>query len=173
MTKADEFRAAIAKATADTPYAFTPTDVGFDLHLNLADAKWYGLINKSGLQVEYICRVEIGEDDYTIEQGKRRFSWSAGIPTRGRLEMSKGRNYELSFEKIWAFDENFRPAKVVDYSFSSLESLSLVRTVGKQLGLRERMPTTMKIGLVVGLIGASSLVLVPVGLVGKSLGWWG
>jgi hypothetical protein len=174
MTTADEFQNAIARAIAETPYTISHTDEGFDLHLDLANARWIGLYNKAGLKVEYLCRVEVNDNKtYTIDQGKRRIEWSLGTPTRGSIEMLRGRNRELSFEKIWALDERFRPAKVVDYSFSSRESLSLVRTVGKKLGLKERMPGSMRIGLVAGFIGASSLVLVPIGLLGKSRGWWG
>lgn len=173
MTTRDDFIQAIRTATEGTPYDVTPTDAGFDLGLKLADAKWYGLFNKSGLQVEHVCRVRLDGDSYTIEQGMREVSWSLGAPTRGRLEFFKGRSYEVSFQKVWALDEGFRPAKVVDYSFSSNEGLALVRTVGKRLGLKERMPGVVKGAIIVGLLGASSIVLVPIGLIGKARGWWG
>lgn len=171
MTSRDEFLAAVTTATEGTPYAVTPTPEGFDLHLEIADASWYGLFNKAGLKEEYVIRVRIDGSEYTVEQGRRSISWAVGAPTRGEISWFKGRTYELEKRKVWALDESFRPSKVVDYSFSSNEGLKLVKGIGQRLGLKERWPLSMKIALVAGAAGASSIVLVPLALLAKGLGW--
>lgn len=170
--KHHEFHEAITRAVADTPYVVVPTEDGFEVNLDIANARWYGAFNKAGLEYDYSCRVTVSEDSFKIVQGTRKVSWTAGVPSHGSVEWSSGRIYGFEFNKSWALDESFRPAQVIDYSFSPNESLALVRAVGQQLGLTEKRPASVTGAIVFAGLGASALVIVPVAFLGRALGWW-
>jgi hypothetical protein len=63
-----------------------------------------------------------------------------------------GRSFELSSEKVWAFDESGRPGKVVDYTFSSEEGRRLVKGAIAEVGLEERMPWSAKAPLIFAVV---------------------
>ncbi len=170
MTTRDDLLHAIQKATEGTPYTATPTEDGFDVHLLIADAQWYGLFNKAGLNREYACREGVrlpGQDRrgplrHHPEPAERRMGGRRPL-RRGQRPVDQGSYLALSTRKIWALDENFHFTKVVDYSFRPNEGLQLIRTVGKGLGLRERTPVDMKIGIAVALfalVGAVAALVV-------------
>lgn len=148
MTTTDEFRAAVSHAAQGTPYVVTPTEGGFDVTLNIADAQWYGLFNKAGLTKVVTHHVSLEGDRYEILDDSRELRWVAGVPSlHGSYVRQTGRVREFGFEKSWAFDEDGRFRKVVDYSFSTGEGLALIRGVAEQLGLTERQPASVKVAI--------------------------
>jgi hypothetical protein len=172
MSDRERFLEAVRQATADTPYTVTPTESGFDVGLDIVDTKWFGLINKSGLSMAYIHHVKVGEGRYSITDDARSLEWVAGVPRLAATGSRQlGRVKEFGFRKTWAFDEQGRLGKVVDYRFDSEEGRSLVTEAGKQLGLRQVRSTTEKIGIGFALVGAvGAVVTVVVLLIGALLG---
>src|SRR5262245_34585827 len=89
-----------------------------------------------------------GDRDFTITDGSHTLEWEAGHPRLGaRVERFVGRRYDFGFQKTIAITEDARLDTVVDYTFSSEEGRKLVKTAGKELGLREHMPASAKFGL--------------------------
>lgn len=172
-TDRERLREAVQQAAEGTPYAVSPTADGFDVALDVADARWYGLLEKAGLKKTCVHHVHVTESgSYSITDDSRELEWVAGTPRLGaRAVRQTGRVKEISFRKTWAFNEQGKPAKVVDYRFSSEEGRSMVTAAAKGLGLRQVRGTTEKVAIgfaVVGAVGA--VITVVVLLVGALLG---
>jgi hypothetical protein len=142
----DTFRDRVSRHAEGTPYVVTPTAGGFDVGIGIADAQWYQLYAKAGLRKTFVHHVAMtGPKDFTITDDSFEMSWEAGHPRLGaRLERFVGRKYEFSFQKTIAITEEARLDTVVDYRFSSEEGRKLIKKAGKELGLREHMPTSAK-----------------------------
>jgi hypothetical protein len=161
MGQRDEFLAAVQQAAAGTPYAVTPTDAGFDVALNIVDAEWYGLFNKAGLSKAYTHHVSVPEDStYSITDDAREVEWVAGTPrVSATASRQVGRVKEFGVQKVWAFDENGKFGKVVDYRFNSEEGRDLITLIADNLGLKQERGTAEKIGLYVGLGTIAALLI--------------
>jgi hypothetical protein len=151
----------IRASVEGTPYVVTATDRGFDLTLDIVDAKWFGLYFKEGLHRVYTHHVEVpGDGTYTVTDDSRTVEWQAGVPTiSGSVHRARGRVLEVSSEKVWALGEDLRPGAVVDYRFSSEEGRHLIRAVADSLGLKERRGRDEKIGLYVAILGGAGALV--------------
>jgi hypothetical protein len=163
--KASQLADAVEAAVADSPYVVTRTGEGFDLTINLADAQWYGVLNKAGLKHDYAYHVTVEGDHFKIKQSWKRVEWAAGVPTSFEVEGGSGRIIEWGYQKSWAFDEHGKFTKVVDYNFTSQEGLKLIRDLAEPLGLGERRPMEMNLAMVVAMIAiigaVATLIAVP------------
>ncbi|MFC4785673.1 hypothetical protein ACT8ZV_14425 [Nocardioides sp. MAHUQ-72] len=157
----EQFLAGVRQAAEGTPYVVTPTEAGFDVALDVADAQWYGLLNKAGLKKAYTHHVAVADDGtYAVTDDSRTVEWVAGVPRlSASAERTRGRSYELSFQKSWALNEQGKPAKVVDYSFSSEKGRKLITGVADELGLRQRRGTEEKVGIAFALVGGVGALL--------------
>lgn len=154
----------VRKGAVGTPYVVTETERGFDVSLDIVDARWFQLYAKAGLQQSFVHHVRVDADGgYSITDDARSLEWVAGVP-RASFASSRryGRVREISFRKIWALDERGRFGVVADYQFNSEEGRSLITEVAEQQGLRQRRGTAEKIGLLVGLIAAAGAVVTAV-----------
>ncbi|MBE5477888.1 hypothetical protein E3G68_005242 [Mycobacteroides abscessus] len=148
-----EFRDAVAKAVENTPYTVEDTKNGFTVHLDVVDARWWGLFGREGLTSSFSWRVKERGSSFTIYDRKIRMQWVAGAPRlAGTMEYQGGRIVGFTREKIWALSDRGVIEPVVDYRFNSREGRDLIRLVAKQLGLRERLPMTLKLTAVCVLI---------------------
>ena len=149
----DRFRDQVGRNAEGTPYVVTPTAEGFDVGIDIVDARWFELYGKAGLSRTFVHRVAVHGTTYTITDESRTLEWQAGSPRLGAtLEHFTGRKYELSFQKTVALSERGRVEKVVDYTFSSEEGRRLVKDAAKEQGLKEHMPLNAKIGLWVAIL---------------------
>ena len=158
---ADRFRAAVAAAAEGTPYVVRPTEDGFDVHLDIVDATWFGLFNKAGLRKAYTHHVKVGENGrYTVVDDARTVEWIAGTPRIGaNAERVVGRVKEFGAQRVWAFDDRGRFGVQADYRFDSGEGRQLVEGVARQLGLRQGRSLEERIGLGFALFTVLGLVL--------------
>lgn len=148
------FYKAVRQKMAGTPYVVTPTPQGFDLALDLVNAKWFGVFNRAGLTSSFVHHVTVAPNGtYRILDDKVTFQWSAGVPTGFRYERFQGRIHEVSFEKSWGITESGDVGQITDYTFNSQEGRQVIRDATKSIGLQERMPAAMIIGLVFAIIG--------------------
>jgi hypothetical protein len=162
----DRFRDQVSRDAEGTPYVVTATAEGFDVGIDIVDARWYELYQKVGLSRTFVHHVAVDGTTYTITDDSRTLEWEAGTPRLGAtLERFSGRKVELSFQKTVAVSERGRVEKVVDYTFSSEEGRRLVKDAAKEQGLKEHMPLNAKIGLWV------AIVVVVVMLVGFPIAW--
>lgn len=148
-----EFRDAVAKAVENTPYTVKDTKKGFTVNLDVVDARWWALFAREGLSSSFSWRVKERGSSFSIYDRKVRMQWTAGAPRlAGTLEYQGGRIVGFTREKIWALSDRGVIEPVVDYKFNSREGRDVIRLVAKGLGLRERLPMTLKITAVFVLI---------------------
>ncbi len=180
---ADELRAAVAARAEGTPYVVVPTPEGFDLRIDLADARWWGPLGAAGRRkvVQHRVALDEGARSMTITDDHYDVQWSAGadVSTRvprlvasARAERSLGRTWEVSGEKTFGLDDTGRPATVVDYTFSSAEGHGMIRDAAAPLGWSERMGAAQRAGVVAavaagGVAGLVAVVLVVLGATGR------
>jgi hypothetical protein len=151
MTNQDIAR--LAEATQQriqgTPYQIVPTDKGFDLTLNLADAQWYGLLSTSGLTTVAIQHVECPQPGaYTVSGDEYRLQWTAGVPRLGvKMQSFKGTKVGVERKIVIGFNDQGQLGKVVDYTFRPQEGRQFVEDAAASLGLRKLMDKFTKIGL--------------------------
>jgi hypothetical protein len=157
---------------AGGPYVVAERPYGFDLTIDIADARWYTLIRKNRLKRVFTHEVRVDEADHTIAitDVENRVRWGAGSTTNGGLSlhaersMQRGRIYSRSFHKEFGVDAHTGEAgAVVDYTFSSGEGRELVREAAERAGWREKMGREQRGALVFGLLTIA--VLVVAGLV--------
>ena len=147
------FRDAVAAAVDNTPYTVVDTKKGFNLQLDVVDTRWWGLFAREGLSSSFSWRVTERPSSYTISDRRIRIKWTAGAPRlAASVEYQGGRIPAFTREKIWALSDRGRIEPVVDFRFNSKEGRDLIRLVAKQLGLRERLPLSLKLTLVMVLI---------------------
>ena len=161
MTEREDFLRKIQTAVEETPYVVTETDRGFDLTLDIVDAKWFGLYFKEGLQRVYTSHVEVpGDGTYSVTDDSRTVEWQAGVPTMsGSVERTRGRVYERSSEKVWALGADLRFGAVVDYRFNSEEGRQLITAVADNLGLKQQRGRDEKIGLWFAILGGAGALV--------------
>ncbi|TQL66222.1 hypothetical protein FB381_0071 [Nocardioides albertanoniae] len=148
------------RATEGSPYTVTPTSRGFDVSLDLVNAKWYGLFNKSGVTASFVHHVSADANGtYRILDDKVTFTWSAGIPTQFRYTRVQGRIYSVGFEKSWGITEGGDLGQITDYKFSSEEGRAFIKVAAKALGMREKMPAAAVIALGFALLGGLGAML--------------
>jgi hypothetical protein len=165
MTERTAFIERVRKNASDTPYVVEETDKGFDLRIDLADARWYGVLTKSGLKRTFVFHVELEEDSriYRVTDDSYELEWTVGavgpVPVLGaKLEVERelGRKHEFEFKKTYALDERGRPGAVVDYKFSSGEGRQLITDAAS--GWTERRGTAEGIARFVA-FGTGALVV--------------
>jgi hypothetical protein len=143
------FRDAVATAAQNTPYTVVDTKKGFEVRLDIANARWWELYNRAGLRKTFRWRVKERRSHYTIFDRQVEMQWRAGVPgLSASVAAQGGRIFSLSRQKIWALSDRGRIEPVVDYKFNSREGRDLIRAVARQLGLKERLPFSLMFSLV-------------------------
>lgn len=157
---------------AGGPYVVAEKPYGFDLTIDVADARWYTLIRKNRLKRVFTHEVRVDEADHTISitDVENQVRWSAGSSANGGLSLhaersvKRGRIHSWSFHKEFGVDaDTGEVGAVVDYTFSSGEGRTLVREAAERAGWREKMGGEQRGALVFGLLTIA--VLVVAGLV--------
>lgn len=86
-----------------------------------ADAKWYGILSKSGMQKTSELHVKLNEQAHTakVVSVMKSVRWGVGA-TGIRLSGSYFRGAIQSYERgaAWGIDETFGQSKLYDYTFS-------------------------------------------------------
>lgn len=167
-----QLRDRVADAVRDTPYVVEDTDAGFDLRLDVTDSRWWGLLKRSRLRIRFTWRVAEHPDHITITDIEDRISWSAGVPSvRGGVRRRVGRVLSRAAQTTWALSDDGRIERVVDYRFDSAEGRDVIRLAATQLGIPEKQPLSVKVGIAaaafaVGGLLVGGLVLLVLWLVG-------
>src|SRR6478736_5063147 len=165
-----ELVAAVREAAAGTPYVVVETARGFDLTIDVADARWLAVLRAHGLKKVFTHEV-------TLDEARRRMvivdvsntlSWSAGAPRLVRVEKEvfRGRIYQKSWRKDFGVDlDTGRVGEVVGYSFDAGVGRDMIRTAAKARGWSERMGGVEKGAIVMAGIGLAGAVAAIVGAV--------
>lgn len=173
MTPADELRDAVRQAADGTPYRVEATPDGFDLRIDLADARWWGPLGAAGRTKVAQHRVVLDDErrTFTLTDDQYDVSWQVAADGTGtrepRLllaatgERTIGRSREVALERTWGgADPLGRPRPVVDLTFASTTGQTMIRDAAVELGWTERRGTAQRIGLVAGLAGVGIALLV-------------
>ncbi len=169
---AEELRATVTARAAGTPYRVDPTPEGFDVRLDLADARWFGPLGASGVRRVIQLRVVLDEarSRYTMTDDHVDVRWEVGadggrvprLVASARAQRTLGRTDEVSMERTWGIDTTGRPGRVLDYTFSTAEIHALVREPAKDLGWSERAGLAQRVGLVTAIGGGALAVTIGV-----------
>ncbi len=163
MPDAADLAAAVGRRIEQTPYRVVdPCPDGFTLLLDLADARWWGVLSASGLRETYEHVVQVTPDGrYATTDRHRALEWTVGaqggpVPRVGaRLQAStfQGKSWGYSSRTVVAGRQDGTVGPVVRYACSSSTGRRIVDDAAKSLGLKERMSSSVKIGLAAAILG--------------------
>lgn len=163
---AGELLARVQAAVAGSPYVVRPTRAGFDVSLNVDDARWWASLQRQGVRRAYVHHVVLSRRGkrYSITDDAFELDWAVGagaglVPRVGaRIEQQAGRIVNVSFGRsASAGDGAFgRPR---EYRFSSEEGRQVITAVAKELRWSQSRGTAEKVGLAVGVLGLAVAVL--------------
>lgn len=160
----DEVVGDLARRTAGTPYTVQRSGDAVTVRVDLADARWWALLQRQGVTTSYSTTLSpVGPAKAARSDLLSEFEWAAGPDGRlvprltGRASSSGGRVWAVGAEKIWAFGPD-GVAKVVDYRLDSGELHQLVRTTLDRAGWSTAFDTQSRIGLWAAAVGALGAV---------------
>ncbi|HZE39615.1 MAG TPA: hypothetical protein VE172_12465 [Stackebrandtia sp.] len=153
---AAELYARVEAACANTPYALTRTEDGFDLSVDIKQPQWQYLLYQRRVTQVFTHRVSVDEANkqLSISDQVRTVEWSTGvdgkpIPVLGaNISVQSGRVIEVSSYKTLGGD-----GATTEYRFSSEEGRRLITEPAKQLGWSVTWPGSAKAALVIAVIG--------------------
>ncbi|MCB7136037.1 hypothetical protein [Cellulosimicrobium marinum] len=160
---AADLAAAVGQRLEQTPYRLVdPQPDGFTMVIDLADARWWGALSRSGLRETYafVVRLEPDGPGYTILEQRRAVEWTVGAhgpqPRLGGVLSAHrfdGTTWTWTAKIRVGLDDEGRARAVVAYAFTPLHGRKIIREAAKSLGLRLRLNTQSKIGLVAAIFG--------------------
>lgn len=160
----DEVVGDLARRTTGTPYTVDRSGDAVTVRIDLADARWWALLQRQGLTTSYSTTLSpVGPGKAARSDLLSEFEWAAGPDGRlvprltGRVSSAGGRVWAVGAEKIWAFGPD-GVTKVVDYRLDSGELHQLVSTTLDRAGWSTAFDTQSRIGLWVAAVGALGAV---------------
>ncbi len=160
----DEVVGDLARRTAGTPYTVDRSGDAVTVRVDLADARWWALLQRQGLTTSYSTTLSpAGPGKVARSDQLREFEWAAGPDGRlvprltGQASSVGGRVWAVGAEKTWALGPDGM-TKVVDYRLDSGELHALVRATLDRAGWSTAFDTQSRIGLWVAAVGALGAV---------------
>jgi len=182
MSASRELIDTIQAMSEGTPYVVEETPDGFDVRLDIADARWYSLIYEEGIKQTFIQHVALDEakKSLSITDDCYEVTWQVdpdlSEPSTAPVlyksdERTAGRAYELGARKEFAWNTHGQYADVLDFRLTENEGRNLIRTASEELGWDENVPGAATAGLVFGAAGGGFALMVLIALlVGLLLG---
>ena len=148
------FKSLLALNDPSKPFRFCQgTDTDLIAEWKFVDAKWYGILNKSGLKQTYRAMLFLDETRHTVRcfEQSSMVSWNAGMQGMepsfeynssqfgGRILFKKSRGVGYGFKDL----KGSSPGKVYDYSFDIDEIREPVKDLVIKSGW-EWVPVTAK-----------------------------
>ena len=162
---------ALATAFEGTPYVVRSNGHTVLVHADLADARWQHLATRRHLEHAVVARFTPTDKPGVVKRTdeSRQVESHAGVTGLGaQVEVRSGREFTYTRRKEWGLGlDGFK--QQVDYEFSSAEINVPVKEILQRAGWREALDSETKGAIIMGALGLSSLVLVPVGLGIKAL----
>lgn len=173
VSVADDFYDRVRRAADGTAFLVERTAEGFDVRTNVVDAQYYTMLFAEGVRQVFTHHVAVDQErgSYTITDDAYDLDWQAGVAAddgipaphlRATVSRQLGTIKRFSTRKTWALDDSGTYKKVVDYSFNSEDGRRMIREAGDALGLRQRMGTITKIGLVAAVLGGAGAIVTVV-----------
>ncbi len=160
----DEVVGDLVRRTAGTPYAVDRAGHSVTVRVDLADARWWALLQRQGLTASYSTTLTpVGAAKAARADAQNEFEWAAGPDGRlvprltGQAASVGGRVWSVGSQQIWALGPD-GVRKVVDYRLDSGELQALIKTTLDRAGWSTALDTQAKIGLWAAAIGALGAV---------------
>ncbi|MER6380936.1 hypothetical protein [Streptomyces sp. NPDC001250] len=151
-----EFQARIEAAVTDTPYRMSRTEQGFELTVDVPGRERQRQVHT------YRVVLRRQERAFTMTDIVRTVGYGAGP---GGVRLGK----TVSAGRILYVVKGGTPDGTGRYRFSSADGHRLIRGVAQELGWQELRPTSVKVGIGVGILGG----LVVLGtLIGLAVAFW-
>lgn len=158
------FAPALAETFEGTPYVVRSDGRTVSIHADLADARWQHMATMLGHERTFVTHLTAEKPGVLRRTDESRsVDWQAGVPRLGaRLDVQSGRVWTLTRRVDYGLAaDGFR--KRVDYFFRTSEINEPLRAVLQRAGWRTALDAEAKGALAVGALGASAIVLVPLG----------
>jgi hypothetical protein len=146
-------------AVEGTPYAVAERPYGFDLTIDVADARWLTLARAHGIQRVLTHEVHVkGAGRYGITDVEHVLRYVGGADADGGVSL--GASKRVKRGRIWGYSKRIelgmdadtgRVGKVVDYELRAGEGRDLIRGVAGQLGWKEGMNGEQRGALIVAI----------------------
>ncbi|MDO9379109.1 MAG: hypothetical protein Q7T56_09690 [Nocardioidaceae bacterium] len=169
MTAAAELAQGVRLAIRDQPYTLVDeTPDGFSLHVDVVDARWWSLLKRHRLKQTWRWDVRVGDGTYAVTDVRATLAWEAGLDVAAgvpRPALRFGASYfagttvSLSRQTVWAWTDDGRLDRVVDYTFDSREGAAIIDAVAQRQGLRKKLGTQARIGLFFAVLALGGLVV--------------
>lgn len=152
-----------------TAYEIARVEGGFDVRLDLADARWWMPLSRNGLTstFTYQVRVDDAARRYSINDLAQEIAWKAGtdgaarIPTlRAGVSRFSGTRVSLRRDVVVGVSDAGRVEPVVDIAFNSEHVRSQIAAAAAELGITPRMSRSTRIGLAFGIGGLAFALIV-------------
>lgn len=160
----DEVVADLARRAAGTPYTVLRAGDAVTVRVDLADARWWALLQRQGLTKAYSTTLTpVGAGKVARSDLLGDVEWAAGPDGRlvprltGRAAAVGGRVWAVGAEKAWALGPD-GVRTVVDYRLDSGELHGLVRATLDRAGWSTAFDTQSRIGIWVAAIAAVGAV---------------
>jgi hypothetical protein len=101
-----------------------PEGVDLVAEWKIVDAKWYEVFAKAGIKRMFKILMRFDEETGEIRAVDQEWNveWRAGVPTvKLAASAFRGRKWEKSFEKVYAFREDMSWGEVYSYNFDTSE----------------------------------------------------
>jgi hypothetical protein len=167
MTPTQELIDEVRAAAAGSPYVVHERPYGFDLTVDVADARWWTLLRRDALERVFTHEVRLDESARTLSvtDVSQRLEWDAGPEEDGppglRVEhrTTRGRPHELSLHRQFDVGDGGRPGAVVEHTFDATEGRDLIDAAADAAGWAEKRRRDQSIGLAVAGIAAAAVLV--------------
>lgn len=161
----------LTQTSQNTPYVITPTDTGFTMSINIADAKWYTLLYKNGLKKVFTIDAKLDESKHSAQTTDTLYEldWQGGADAGtvaprlgGQIKVQKGEVWSYQAGKQYGVSEDGKVGETASYSFSSSEAKKWLDTQLKEAGWHRTLGKEAKGAAIVA--GLTIAILVIAGL---------
>lgn len=171
MNTAQQLTNHVVELAKDSPYIVTPTADGFELALNIVDARWVLPLGTGNIKKYFTITAKLDETSHVarLNDSLYELEWSAGLngqlqPHIGaRMEVQQGTVYQVHIGGVIGTQA---PGGVTTYQFSSAEAKKWLNAILLQDGWKKAMSTQTKIGIIAasfgGLVALGAIILILV-----------
>ena len=161
MTTSKELIQNLQAAAQATPYVITPTQNGFEMTINIVDAKWYTLLYKNGIKKTFTIDAKLKEDKHTAATTDTLYAldWQAGADTGsfvprlgGKLNAQKGEVWSFQAGKQYGASEQGQVGETASWRFSSMEAKEWLDGQLKMNGWHRTLGGTAKGALIFAIV---------------------
>lgn len=157
---------ALAEAFDGTPYVVRSNGHSILVHADLADVRWQHVATLHHLEHAFVARFTPTDKRGVLKRTdeSRRVEAHAGVQRLGaQVAVQSGRQWGYTRRVEYGLGlDGFK--KRVDYEFSTAEINQPLKEILSRAGWRTALDSESKGALVMAAMGASALVLVPIGL---------